>query len=81
MSQGEKELRSANNCVKKNPNIVASAKRTMATTSHISFGTSSEDIRLSNLYSLIARTQGKIPSKVRKMDTIEFEADTTRDAR
>lgn len=76
LSQGEKELCSANNLVEKNPNAVAEARATLASKSHISLGTTTDDIKLSNLYCLVARTQGKIPSKQRTYDTIEFDSGT-----
>lgn len=76
LSQGEKELRSANNLVGKNPNAVAEARATLASKSHISLGTTTDDIKLSNLYCLVARTQGRIPSKQRTYDTIEFDSGT-----
>lgn len=75
-TQGEKELRSANICVRQNPNVVNEAKKTMQSQSTLSFDTSTDGIRLSNLYSLIARTQGKLPSKTRTADTIELDTDT-----
>lgn len=76
LSQGEKENHSAQVCIRQNPNVVSEAKQVMAKQSHIEFSTTTDDIRLSNLYSLIARTQGKIPSKTRSQDTIIFDADT-----
>lgn len=76
LSQGEKELRSANNLVGKNPNAVAEARATLASKSHISLGTTIDDIKLSNLYCLVARIQGRIPSKQRTYDTIEFDSGT-----
>lgn len=79
LSQGEKENHSAQVCIRQNPNAVNEAKQVMAKQSHIEFGTTTDDIRLSNLYSLIARTQGKIPSKVRSQDAIVFDSDTDKE--
>lgn len=75
-STGEKELRAANILVRHNPDVVAEARATLASKSHISFGTTTDDIKLSNLYCLVARTQGRIPSKQRTYDTIEFDSGT-----
>lgn len=75
-TQGEKELHSANVCVRQNPNIVSEVRKTMQSSSTLSFDTSTDGIRLSNLYSLIARTQGKLPSKTRTINNIELNTDT-----
>lgn len=75
-TQGEKELRSANTCVRHNPNAVSEAKKTMQNSSTLLFDTNTDGIRLSNLYSLIARTQGKIPSKTRTAGNIVLDTDT-----
>ena len=75
-TQGEKELHSANVCVRHNPNAVSEARKAMQSSSTLSFDTSTDGIRLSNLYSLIARTQGKLPSKTRTANTIELDTDT-----
>ena len=76
LSKGEKENHSAQVCIRQNPNAVNEAKQIMAKQSHIEFGTTTDDIRLSNLYSLIARTQGKIPTKAKTQDTIVLDTDT-----
>lgn len=76
LSKGEKENHSAQVCIRQNPNAVNEAKQIMAKQSHIEFGTTTDDIRLSNLYSLIARTQGKIPSKTKTQDIIVLDTDT-----
>ena len=78
-TQGEKEARSARICMRNNPNIVSKAKKAMITQSYFTFGTTTDDIRLSYLYSLIARTQGKIPTRVRKKDTIEVNTTDRRE--
>ena len=44
----------------------------------MTFGTTSDDVRLSNLYSLVARTQGKNPVKQRKGDKIELDVNDSR---
>lgn len=75
-STGEKELRAANILVRQNPNVVAEARATLSSKSHISLGTTTDDIKLSNLYCLVARTQGRIPSRQRTHDTIEFDSGT-----
>lgn len=76
LSKGEKENHSAQVCIRQNPNAVNEAKQIIAKQSHIEFGTTTDDIRLSNLYSLIARTQGKIPSKTKTQDIIVLDTDT-----
>lgn len=70
LSQGEKELHSANVCVRNNPQIIAVITKKISSQTQFTFGKTTDDNRLSNLYSLISRTQGKIPNKTRKLDSV-----------
>ena len=74
-SIGEKENRSAQICIRENPNAVSEAKKELNEKRSIKFDKTTDGIRLSNLYSLILRTQGKMPVRNQNLDEIELNTE------